>query len=136
MAGNGFVRIPGGIPDTAGETVRQRYVNEAALVSDGGLMVGDNCANVSVGTTAAYQDLASDTRTVTVTNYHATQGVWVGLGTTSEAAADIVGTNGSEVGAYVPAAGGSREIAVHSGRTRLAYIGSGASTTINVAQGL
>lgn len=32
MAGNGFVRIPGGIPDTAGETVRQRYVNESAQV--------------------------------------------------------------------------------------------------------
>lgn len=33
MAGNGFVRVPGGIPDTAGEVVRQDYVGGAALVS-------------------------------------------------------------------------------------------------------
>lgn len=34
MAGNGFVRVPGAIPDTAGETVRQDYIGGAALVSD------------------------------------------------------------------------------------------------------
>lgn len=110
--------------------------NSASHVTDSGPFLSENCANVSVGTTAASQDLNSATRSVTVTNYHATQGLWIGLGTTTEAAADIVGTTGSEIGAYVPPAGGSRQIAVHSSRTRLAYIGSGAATTINVAQSI
>lgn len=32
MAGNGFLRVPGAIPDTAGEIVRQDYIGGAALV--------------------------------------------------------------------------------------------------------
>lgn len=111
------------------------FTDGAAHVSESGHAVGDYCDKISAGAAAAYIDLDASTRSVTIDNYHATQHVWVGLGTSSEAPEDIVGTTGSEVGEMVPA-GKSKTIMLHSGRTRLAYIASGASTTFNASQNI
>lgn len=53
MAGNGFLRVPGAIPDTAGEIVRQDYIGGAALVSDAISLSGNAQGSVSLSTTAA-----------------------------------------------------------------------------------
>lgn len=68
MAGNGFVRVPGAIPDTAGETVRQDYTNGAALVSDAGQVPSSYSGVVVLSTAAASEALASGVRSVVVTN--------------------------------------------------------------------
>lgn len=107
--------------------------NGAAHVLESGVLIGDSSQNVSLGTTAAYEDMASGAKSVTITNYHATQHAWAQFGTTSESAATIVGTTGAETGVIIPA-GKSITLAEPSGKGRLAYIASGAATTINVAQ--
>ena len=56
------------------------------------------------------------------------------FGTTSESAASIVGTTGSETGLRIPA-GDRVTLAVPTNKNRLAYIGAdGTSQIINVAQ--
>lgn len=53
MAGNGSLRVPGAIPDTAGEKVRQDYTAGAAHVSDAIIISGFSQATVALSTTAA-----------------------------------------------------------------------------------
>ena len=107
MAGNGFVRVPGAIPSTAGETVRQDYINGASTVRDSGFTPSSYDADLTMDGTAQSEALATGTRKIKVGNLGATtEAIRVAFGTSAldaEGNLTIDGTARATTGHYIPA---------------------------------
>lgn len=102
--------------------------------------VGVKLCTGSVGTTGESASLTDPVNQVAVTNYHATQALWVRVNTGQSAAAALTLADATDAVAaadehwYIPPAGGRRVVFKSPRATyvALSVIGSGAATTYAV----